>query len=71
MRKCVIPNYIPHKSNKYVKYQRWYKEYEKNLCDLYSIFIETLEQRYDHKDVNFHDFCYFIFKNSSKYILKY
>ena len=68
MTKTAIFNYIPHKRIK-VNFQIWFNEYKVDLINLYSILIETLEERYDNIDINFNIFCNFIFNNSSGFIL--
>lgn len=68
-------NYIPHIKN--CTFNKWFYEYEYQLGNLYSIFIEILDERYDinntsHiKKISFMEFCTFIYNCSSKYILKY
>ena len=75
-KKCVISNYIPHKTPTYPKFNKWYDNYKNNLIDVYNIYIETLRERYP--DINFNIFDkeeYFnlfinlIFDSSSKIII--
>jgi hypothetical protein len=76
-RKCVIPNYIPHKQPRKLNYNKWCENYYINLIDLYDIFIENLKERYENIDIdenidiniNFDDFCKLIYFSSSKFII--
>ena len=50
-KKCVINNYIPHKTPKYTNFNSWFYEYKNSLIDLYLIFLETVKNRYPHRDI--------------------
>jgi hypothetical protein len=76
MNKCVIKNYIPHKTPINVNYNKWINCYYEDLINLYIIFSEDIVRKYpdttiDFKNNNllFNKFCIFIFKCSSKYII--
>jgi hypothetical protein len=75
-KKCVINNYIPHKTPKYTNFNSWFYEYKNSLIDLYLIFLETVKNRYPHRDITiletdeyFNIFINDIFDSSSKYIV--
>ena len=71
----LLNNYIPHKKKR-INYRKWIFEYQRDILNLYSILKEIIEQRYPNKKINwdseklFIQFCIFIYKNSSGYILK-
>jgi hypothetical protein len=74
-KKCIIPNYIPHKTPKFTNFYKWVNEYEYDLFNMYSIFIETLKFRYQDIDFDILDsneylnmFINFMFDSSSKII---
>ena len=73
-RKCVLINYIPHKTPMKPNFYKWYYEYENNLLDLYSIFLDTIKDRYPYCKLDteeyFNLFINNIFDSSSKFILK-
>ena len=70
-KKCVRYNYIPHKTPTNTNLLRWCIAYDDYLINMYSIFIETFNETYDH-DINFTypEFCKFIYNSSSKFIIK-
>jgi hypothetical protein len=68
-------NYIPHRTPNNPSYKRWYNNYQLHLRELYQIFVSTLTDRYEIKtdlydNVHFNKFCFFIYKSSSKHIIK-
>ena len=74
-KKCVIRNYVPHKTPVNPNFYKWFYEYENNLADIYGIIINIIRDRYP--DINFDIFNnddYFnffinhIFDSSSKFI---
>ena len=74
-RKTVISNYIPHKTPYKPNFNNWYNEYKYDLACLYSIFKETIDERYSESTNNelesnelFIKFCRLIYNNSAKYI---
>ena len=71
--KCVISNYIPHKTPKKPNYQMWLERYRNDLIQLYDTYKEIIYQRYDdetdrYSDIEFVKFSKFIFACSSQYI---
>lgn len=51
------------------QFKKWYDFYYDNLSCMYNIFLNKLK-KIKHKEINFNDFCIFIYNNSSKIILK-
>ena len=76
-KKCVIKNYIPHRTPLRPNFYKWYNEYENHLINLYCIFIGIIKNRYPDSNLDVDDEEYFnlfinhIFDSSSKFILKY
>jgi hypothetical protein len=73
-RKCVRFNYIPHQTCNNVSFEKWKQEYELQLNNLYQIFREILNEKYENdidldSEKHYNKFCKMIFKSSSKYIL--
>jgi len=70
-KKCVIKNYIPHKTILKNNYKEWYNEYSYHLYNIFMIIQEILDYKYPKKySLNFNNFCILAYKSSSKYILK-
>ena len=70
-KKCVINNYIPHKTPNLIKYDRWYNEYKEDLYIMFKNFENILNERYKNLNkINYYEFCLLIFNSSSKYIRK-
>lgn len=76
-KKCVISNYIPHKTPKNPNFYRWYENYKNNLLDIYNIYVNTLRSRYPNinfsifeTDEYFNLFINRIFDSSSKTIIE-
>lgn len=67
-RNCVIPNYIPYKRTKKVKYSKWLDEYFEHLDYMCYITENIIRSKYPDYKMNFEDFCSLIYMNSSKYI---
>ena len=67
-RKCTIPNYIPYKCKKKINYSKWYNEYRYELEHMFNMTTNIILSKYDDCNMDFEDFCMFIFNNSSKYI---
>lgn len=66
-----IPNYISHNEPSLnPSFNKWYKHYEKELDDLYCIFIDNLKIYFPEKDpINdkyFNHFCKMVYNSSSK-----
>lgn len=75
-KKCVISNYIPHKTPTYPKFYNWYNNYKSNLIDIYNIYFDTLKEKYPNikfdifdKEEYFNLFINVIFDSSSKIII--
>lgn len=74
-KKSVIFNYIPHKKHN-TSFEKWNNEYYLHLKNLYEIFKEILEDKYDYdknilnSEDNFYKFCVMIYKSSSKYVFE-
>lgn len=70
-KKCVINNYIPHKTPNFINYNKWYNEYKEDLYFMFKEFETILKARYDNLNkINYNEFCLLIFNSSSKYIRK-
>lgn len=70
-RKCVIPNYIPYRPQKKIRYSEWYNEYIDELNYMFRMTRNIIQSKYEECDIDFEDFCLLIFDNSSKYIREY
>lgn len=69
VKKCAIFNYIPHDTPKYLNYSLWYKTYYDYLVHMHSMSNNMVKNRYtDMPNIDFENFCMFIYKYSSKYI---
>ena len=74
MFRPLIPSHIFHKKN--CRFDDWYKEYKKDLINLFTIMLEILDERYEDiiddydNNENFTVFVKFIYIKSSKYFLK-
>ena len=71
--KSIRPNYIPHHTPcDLPAFKKWKKHYEKELDDMYCIFIDNIDQSLFDKELiteeNFNLFCKMIFNSSSQYI---
>ena len=67
--------YIKHKLIKRNSFSKWMREYEPQIINLFSIFVEILNERHENCcDINnyelFLNFCGFIYNKSSTYIMK-
>jgi hypothetical protein len=67
--------YIKHKLIKRNSFNKWMIEYEPQIINLFSIFVEILNSRHENScDINdyelFLNFCKFIYNKSSSYIMK-
>ena len=66
--------YINHKLIKRNSFHKWMQEYEPQLINLFSIFVEIINQRHNDcckvDDELFFNFCKFIYNKSTSYILK-
>ena len=68
----LVTNYIPHKKTLGVNYYKWKNYFYDDLYYMHYTTVNILKNRHDEiANINFDNFCYFIFKNSSKYIPKY
>lgn len=74
-KKCMIPNYIAHKTPKITNFYRWVNNYEYHLINIYCIFIDTLKFRHPEKELDILDtneylniFINLMFDSSSKII---
>ena len=72
-RKCVIKNYIPHETPHRTTFWVWFKHYERDVSNLFSIFVETMNEfgMVEEETVwssIFIEFARFIYNSSSKYI---
>ena len=74
-RKCVIYNYIPHKTKRNTKYSTWLMYYKNDIINLYGIFKDIIEARHPGIELDwktlFNKFCVYIFKSSSKHVPNY
>jgi hypothetical protein len=69
VKKCVIFNYIPHKTPKKSNYNKWYEKYYTHLYSMYKLSNDILKNRYtETENIDFDKFCFLIYKYSSKYI---
>jgi hypothetical protein len=51
-------------------YEKWYYNYIDNLKDMYYILIKNLkDNNIKYKNIDFFEFCIFVYKNTSKYVL--
>ena len=71
--KCVIPNYIPYKNNKKIKFSRWLHRYKGDILYMYDTFYKIESERYNEdfkqpSDKDLTRFAYFIYTCSSKHI---
>jgi hypothetical protein len=67
--------YIKHKLIKRNSFNKWMNEYESQIINLFSIFVEILNERHENCcNINdyklFLKFCEFIYNKSSTYIMK-
>ena len=67
------PNYIPHNSPcDFPAFNKWKKHFEKELDDMYCIFIDNMNINFPEsdliKDEYFNMFCKMIFNSSSQHI---
>ena len=75
-KKCEIFNYIPHKKPRYINYDIWFKHYEKDIINIYEIFLGIINTNYpEYKNIyetenNFKKFSKMIYNSSSKFIFK-
>ncbi len=77
-KKCVIFNYIPHKTPKILNsnrhFEKWYECYEEELIQMYYTTMNLVKEKYDNKNIesekNFNLFINVIYNSSSKYISK-
>lgn len=71
-----ISNYIPHKTPVRPNYNKWMLSYSEELNELYSRLIDIMKNRYPDVQIDwnskvlFFNFCFWVFKRSSKYIRK-
>lgn len=71
VKKCVINNYIPHKTPRISNYSVWHENYKKDLVAMFKSTENILYDRYGNlKKIDYNDFCLMIYKSSSKYIRK-
>jgi hypothetical protein len=73
IRKCIIPNYIPHRITKKVRFDDWFNEYNTHLINLFDIIRNIINFRYPDSNISdnsFQDFCILVYNSSSKFILK-
>ena len=71
MKRCVISNYIPHKTPKKPDFARWLTTYYDDLLCLYNILNQIIMERHDEDrtgDEDFKRFTRFIYSCSSKHI---
>ena len=67
-----IPNYIPKPFNTSISFKEFYNNYENELYDLYDLIHYGIKinnkvlNNSNIKNINFHDFAFFIFNNSSR-----
>ena len=72
--KCEIFNYIPHKTPKYITYDKWFSYYKKQIIDMYIIMFDIVDDKYSDSGVDwdsekvFNEFAYMLYESSSKYI---
>ena len=70
----LLKNYIPHKPRFKPKYNKWFNEYEKEIINLYSIFQEIINDRYQYEKIDWKShkifilFSIMLYNKSSKYI---
>lgn len=73
---CVKSNYIPHKSPNNITREKWHNYYLYELIDIYEIFIDIFEEKFNGYNVNwknpkyFHNFSRLLYHCSSKFIYK-
>ena len=73
-KKCVIFNYIPHKTPKNVTFGKWFKHYHKEISNMYNIMNEVVDARYPNSRIewgsqeHFIAFAEMLYLNSSKYM---
>jgi len=70
MNNLSMNNLSYYELNNINKFEKWYEYYNKNLRDMYTIFIKNLKSnnlKYKKVDNNtFRHFCIFVYNNSSK-----
>ena len=70
----LFKNYIPHKTPFKPNYNKWFNEYEKEIINLYSIFQEIINDRYQYEKIDWEShkifilFSIMLYNKSSKYI---
>lgn len=77
MRKCVIFNYIPHKTPKNTNFLVWYEKYKDHLQEMFFKIVRIIHDNIDEIDKqnietehNFNIFINMVYDSSSKYIEK-
>ena len=70
IKKKFNTDYVPFKTPRVTKYDKWCERYNMYLMDMYEIMIVKLRSDFSNEiNYDFDVFCKFIFKNSSKYIM--
>jgi hypothetical protein len=77
-KKCVIFNYIPHKTpkilNSTIYFEEWYEYYKEDLIEMYYKTMNLVKEQYNTVNIesenNFNLFINIIYESSSKYISK-
>jgi hypothetical protein len=74
-KKICKRNYIPHKTPTNPNYTRWKYAYGEHLINMYNIFAQSFNVKFENKvDWNdqgiFEQFCKYIYKISSKHIVR-
>lgn len=76
LRKCTIPNYIPHRTPRNTNKENWNKSYRKQLIEMFMICQNIINDELpNHKitsdNKQFNIFSHMIYNSSSKYISPY
>ena len=74
--RCIIGNYIPHRTPINTNREAWHYHYIEQLIDLYHVFVNTINTQHPNNNIDwgnsevFNKFSKFIYLCSSKYLQK-
>jgi hypothetical protein len=78
IKKCHMPNYLPHSCMKNIDRERWHNNYIQQIIDIHSILYETINQKYPKNKIDWknndkivHNLSRVLYHSSSKYLSPY